>query len=152
MNKLILTRVLQALLPVLIGAQAVAQSELSPCEEAWVAYNEFKRRTVMEPSQYPLTMQGAAVRAACGADALPAPARVDAVPTYVAPGQPARRRPDGHRKPDEHPRLPDTEKPRDHAEPPQKPEPHDDAQPPDAQKPHRRPRPSTPPTGAPRTN
>lgn len=59
-----------------VGAQAAA----SPCEEAWAVYNEFKVRNVMEASQYPLTVQGAAVRAACGADALPVPPGSDVAP------------------------------------------------------------------------
>lgn len=66
-------------LPLLFSAGA-AQAASSECEEAWAAYNEFKDRTTMEASQYPLTAQGAAVRAACGADALPAPADADINP------------------------------------------------------------------------
>lgn len=58
-----------------------AEQVLSPeCEQAWAAYNEFKDRTVMEESQYTLTVQGAAVRAACGKDALPAPPKADIPP------------------------------------------------------------------------
>jgi hypothetical protein len=52
---------------------AAAQTSSSACEQAWANYNEFKTRNVMEESQYPLTVQGAAVRTACGQDALPAP-------------------------------------------------------------------------------
>jgi hypothetical protein len=51
----------------------VAQATSSECEKAWANYNEFKKRTVMEPSQYALTTEGAAVRVACGNDALPVP-------------------------------------------------------------------------------
>lgn len=57
-----------------------AQAAPAECDKAWAAYNEFKDRTTMEASQYPLTAQGAAVRAACGADALPAPADADINP------------------------------------------------------------------------
>lgn len=58
-----------------------AEQVLSPeCEQAWATYNEFKDRTVMEESQYTLTVQGAAVRAACGKDALPAPPKADIPP------------------------------------------------------------------------
>lgn len=60
------------------GAQAAA----SACDEAWAAYNEFKARTVMEPSQYALTVHGAAVRTACGANALPVPPGSDVSPYY----------------------------------------------------------------------
>ncbi len=56
-----------ALLAVTAGAAA------QTCEQAWAEYNEFRQRNRMEPSQYPLTVQGAAVRAACGADVLPVP-------------------------------------------------------------------------------
>jgi len=66
------------------------------CEQAWVEYNEFKARYVMEESQYPLTVQGAAVRAACGAEALPAP------PGSDDPPLPRVRRP----RPPEPPRSP----------------------------------------------
>jgi hypothetical protein len=70
------------------------QVNAAPCDEAWAAYNEFTSRTVMEPAQYPLTVQGAQVRAACGANALPVPPGSD-VPMYrphvrpvpVRPGQ-----------------------------------------------------------------
>jgi hypothetical protein len=65
---------------VLLCAYGV-QVAAAPCDEAWAAYNEFTSRTVMEPSQYALTVQGAQVRAACGANALPAPAGSD-VPRY----------------------------------------------------------------------
>lgn len=66
------------------------------CEQAWAEYNEFKARYVMEESQYPLTVQGAAVRAACGAEALPAP------PGSDEPPPPRVRRP----RPPEPPRSP----------------------------------------------
>lgn len=58
----------------------LAHAAGSPCDDAWAAYNEFKSRSVMEPSQYPLSTEGAAVRAACGKDALPAPANADLPP------------------------------------------------------------------------
>jgi hypothetical protein len=54
-----------------------AQPASSGCEKAWADYNEFKQRNVMEPSQYALTVQGAAVRSACGAQALPVPPGTD---------------------------------------------------------------------------
>ena len=84
---------------VLLPAAAGAQTSAADCEQAWAAYNEFKARTVMEPAQYPLTLQGAAVRAACGWSALPAPAGVDDVPVYRVPAPPDGRRPYDHRKP-----------------------------------------------------
>jgi hypothetical protein len=52
---------------------AAAQTTANGCEQAWANYNEFKQHNVMEPSQYALTVHGAAVRAACGAEALPVP-------------------------------------------------------------------------------
>lgn len=102
---------------VLLPAAAGAQTSTADCEQAWAAYNEFKARTVMEPSQYPLTLQGAAVRAACGQQALPAPPGTDAVPVYRVPAPPEGRRPHGPRKPtdrpapDEHPRPADRPRP-----------------------------------------
>ncbi len=94
-------------LPLLLGASlAWAQvpqqgavptpEQVRACEEAWAEYNEFKARYVMEESQYPLTVQGAAVRAACGAEALPAP------PGSDDPPPPRVRRP----RPPEAPRSP----------------------------------------------
>ena len=50
------------------------------CAQAWEDYNEFKTRNRMEPAQYPLTSYGAAVRAACGPEALPAPPGTDTPP------------------------------------------------------------------------
>ena len=67
------------LLPVLL-VTPLALAQPSTCEQAWAEYNEFKERTVMEESQYTLTVQGAAVRAACGAEALPAPPGADIPP------------------------------------------------------------------------
>lgn len=62
-------------------AMPLAWAQTTPaCEQAWMEYSEFKDRTVMEESQYPLTVQGAAVRAACGTDALPAPPWADTPP------------------------------------------------------------------------
>lgn len=63
-------------------AQAAMDSSPTACKDAWAAYNEFKSRTVMQPSQYPLTIQGAAVRAACGKSALPAPPGADRPPRH----------------------------------------------------------------------
>jgi hypothetical protein len=37
----------------------------------------------MEPSQYPLTVHGAAVRAACGPEALPVPPGSDTPPVFI---------------------------------------------------------------------
>lgn len=72
-----LTFALMLPLGLFAGGALAAGSE---CDKAWAAYNEFKDRTTMEAAQYPLTAQGAAVRAACGADALPAPADADINP------------------------------------------------------------------------
>lgn len=55
---------------------AAAQS----CADAWDAYNEFKQRNTMQPGQHALTTYGAAVRAACGAQALPVPPGTDTPP------------------------------------------------------------------------
>lgn len=77
MNKCLLHAV--RLLPVLL-ATPMTLAQPSACEQAWADYKAFKARTVMEESQYPLTVQGAAVRAACGADALPAPPGADMPP------------------------------------------------------------------------
>lgn len=77
MNKCLLHAV--RLLPVLL-ATPMTLAQPSACEQAWADYKAFKARTVMEESQYPLTVQGAAVRAACGADALPAPPGADTPP------------------------------------------------------------------------
>lgn len=55
----------------LLGVASVAAAQT--CDQAWANYNDFRRRNVMEESQYPLTTYGAAVRAACGKDALPVP-------------------------------------------------------------------------------
>jgi hypothetical protein len=65
----------------LVLCLATAGAWAQTCEEAWAAYNEFKQRNVMEPSQYPLTEYGARVRAACGPDALPVPPGTD-TPRY----------------------------------------------------------------------
>jgi len=74
MKSYIRTGVLLALLG-MVGA-ATAQT----CEQAWTDYNEFKKRAEMDPAQYPLTSYGAAVRAACGPEALPAPPGTDTPP------------------------------------------------------------------------
>jgi hypothetical protein len=73
-----------ALLLALVAGSARAAPAASPsaCNDAWGAYNDFKSRTAMAPSQYPLTIQGAAVRAACGKDALPAPPNADQPPRH----------------------------------------------------------------------
>lgn len=68
------------LLPLCLAVPMAWAQTTPACEQAWVEYNEFKDRTVMEESQYPLTVQGAAVRAACGTDALPAPPWADTPP------------------------------------------------------------------------
>lgn len=62
----------------LLGVASVAAAQT--CDQAWATYNDFKRRNVMEESQYPLTTYGAAVRAACGKDALPVPPGSDTPP------------------------------------------------------------------------
>ncbi len=61
-------------------AGATAGSAAQTCDEAWADYNEFKKRNKMEPSQYALTTYGAAVRPACGAEALPVPPGTDTPP------------------------------------------------------------------------
>jgi hypothetical protein len=70
------------LLCLLLFSAAGAQVCASPCDDAWANYNEFKARTVMEPSQYALTVHGAAVRSACGVHALPVPPGSDE-PRYL---------------------------------------------------------------------
>ncbi len=77
LHRLLSVRTLAMTLVCSVGAQVAA----TPCDEAWTAYNEFTSRTMMEPSQYALTVQGAQVRAACGANALPVPPGSD-VPMY----------------------------------------------------------------------
>ena len=62
--------------------QAAMDSSATACKDAWAAYNDFNSHTAMEPSQYPLTIQGAAVRAACGRNALPAPPDADRPPRH----------------------------------------------------------------------
>ncbi len=64
-----ITRTLATL--ALLGASTTALAQ--SCDEAWADYNAFKRRNTMESAQYPLTSYGAAVRAACGPQALPVP-------------------------------------------------------------------------------
>ena len=60
------------------AAQAAPGHSATSCADAWASYNDFKSRTVMEPpSKYAFTIQGAAVRAACGKNALPVPAGSD---------------------------------------------------------------------------
>jgi hypothetical protein len=70
---------------------AAAQQGSSQCEQAWDAYNRLKSASVMEPSQYPLTVEGAAVRSACGKDALPVPPGSDTplLPIIRKPKKPA---------------------------------------------------------------
>jgi hypothetical protein len=64
--------VLLTVLPLLAWAQAVDRSKPTPaCEQALQAYTQMKSRSTMEPSQYPLTAEGMAVRSACGPQALP---------------------------------------------------------------------------------
>ncbi len=64
-------------LAVLILLGSVTAATAQTCDEAWAHYNEFKKRNAMEPSQYALTTYGAAVRAACGPEALPVPPGTD---------------------------------------------------------------------------
>ena len=66
-----------AVLLACMGSVAWAQSA---CEQAWEDYRYFKERNTMDESQYPLTVQGAAVRAACGPEALPVPPGSDTPP------------------------------------------------------------------------
>lgn len=56
---------------------AAAQPGSSECDRAWTNYNQFRQHNVMEPSQYAVTVHGAAVRAACGQEALPVPPGTD---------------------------------------------------------------------------
>ena len=66
----------------LVGCWAVS-GESSPslaCERAWADYEAFKDRNTMQADQYPLTLPGAAVRAACGPQALPVPPGSDTPP------------------------------------------------------------------------
>ena len=68
------------------AAQAAPGHAATTCANAWSAYNDFKSRTVMEPpSKYALTVQGAAVRAACGKSALPVPAGSARPPRHHIP-------------------------------------------------------------------
>ena len=72
-----------AFLLVAAAAQAVPGKSATTCTNAWASYNDFKSRTVMEPpSKYAFTIQGAAVRAACGKSALPVPAGSDRPPRH----------------------------------------------------------------------
>ena len=64
-------------LPLAALLTGFAAQAATPCDEAWANYREFKSRTVMQASEYTLTTQAAAVRAACGKDALPAPPGAD---------------------------------------------------------------------------
>jgi hypothetical protein len=65
------------------AAQAAASRSTAACADAWASYNDFKSRTVMEPpSEYAVTIQGAAVRAACGENALPVPVGSDRPPRH----------------------------------------------------------------------
>lgn len=57
-----------------------AFADEATCEAAWAAYRELQSTAVMDPSQYPLTTEGAAVRANCGRDALPVPPEADINP------------------------------------------------------------------------
>ena len=86
---------------VCLSLGAGAQTAASTCDQAWTEYNEFKQRNVMAPSEYALTVQGANVRANCGANALPAPPGSD-TPHWVV------RKPI---KPPEKPKPPKTPKP-----------------------------------------
>jgi hypothetical protein len=66
-----------------LGVGAAAQTASNGCDQAWANYNEFTQHNVMEPSQYALTVHGAAVRAACGAQALPVPPGTDTPPLPI---------------------------------------------------------------------
>jgi hypothetical protein len=77
------------------GLSAAAQQGSAQCEQAWAAYNQLKSDATMEPSQYPLTVEGAAVRSACGANALPAPPGSDIPPLPIIRDHVDRPGPDG---------------------------------------------------------
>ncbi|MBS0316727.1 MAG: hypothetical protein JSR49_06340 [Proteobacteria bacterium] len=70
-------------------ATAAPNADSTACSNAWSAYDDFKNRTAMDPSQYPLTIQGAAVRAACGENALPASRGADTPPRHILRRRPA---------------------------------------------------------------
>lgn len=82
----------------------LASAAQSPCATAWAAYKDFKARNWMEESQYPLTIQGANVRAACGDQALPAPPDADVPGRSHLP--PKRQRPHKPPKPAAKPATP----------------------------------------------
>ena len=88
-----------------LGLSAAAQTPSNGCAQAWADYNAFKQRTVMEPSEYALTVHGAAVRAACGAQALPVP------PGSDTPPLPILRKKTAPPKPPEQPAKPQAPKP-----------------------------------------
>ncbi|WHZ11174.1 MAG: hypothetical protein OJF60_001613 [Burkholderiaceae bacterium] len=78
-----------ALMLLSTSAAAAPDPDSAACSNAWSSYNDFKSRTAMDPSQYPLTIQGAAVRAACGESALPAPPGADTPPRHILRRHPA---------------------------------------------------------------
>lgn len=86
MNRQSLLRVVAALACSWLAVAYPAHAAQSSCNAAWAAYKDFKERNWMEESRYPLTIQGAEVRAACGKQALPAPPGAD-VPgrSHLAP-------------------------------------------------------------------
>lgn len=71
-----------AFLPALLALAGAGPAEAASarCDAAWAAYRDLKARSVMEEAQYPLTAEGAEVRAACGRTALPAPPGADINP------------------------------------------------------------------------
>ncbi len=75
----------------LLCCSAAAHAASAACDAAWKAYGEMKDRSRMEPSQYVLTTEAAAVRAACGKSALPAPPGADEPPRVRVHRPPASR-------------------------------------------------------------
>jgi len=66
----------------LCGAYSLVWAQ-SACDKAWADYQYFKDRNTMDESQYRLTVHGAAVRAACGPEALPVPPGSDDPPRVI---------------------------------------------------------------------
>ena len=79
---------------------AAAQPGSNECEKAWANYNQFKQLNVMDPSQYAVTVHGAAVRAACGKEALPVAPGTDTPYRHIL------RKPASPVKPPEKPKAP----------------------------------------------
>jgi hypothetical protein len=99
MNSMKKTLPLAAVVLLALGAGA-ARAQQKTCEQAWADYNAFKERNVMEASEYPFTVHGAAVRAACGTEALPVP------PGSDTPHRPVVRKPKPPPKPPRPPGAP----------------------------------------------